>query len=231
MLFLIIGLQGCGKVDISKDASNSLEYQIENTIYSRNGSYIEYPQINEMTDQNVQYKLNSMIKNYIMEKSGIMEKMETFLLPDGTAWTDILIVNYNYEITLQTSEILSILFRGSSDLQSSPMDHYINQEAFGITIDIKTQTILKLEDFIPLDDELVKKIKEAPAISSYDKDIDEEEKQAMLETYENDDKNRILEGLKNEYAFYTYCVSEKSLLISVPVAHASGDYMLLNISL
>ena len=229
MLILVIGLQGCKSVDTLKNSSYGSGYYIENTVYSPNGSYIEYPQLYGMDDQDVEYKLNNMIKDFIMKKSGITKEMETFLLPDGIIWTDTLTVNYNYEITLQTSEILSILFRGSSDFQSSPMDHYTNQEAYGLTIDIKTQTELKLADFASLNEELVEKIQDAPAVNSFGENIDEEEKQAMLGINNIDDKKKILEGLKNEYAFYTYCISEKTLIISIPVAHASGDYMLLNI--
>ena len=191
VLILVIGLQGCKSVDTLKNSSYGSGYYIENTVYSPNGSYIEYPQLYGMDDQDVEYKLNNMIKDFITKKSGITKEMETFLLPDGIIWTDTLTVNYNYEITLQTSEILSILFRGSSDFQSSPMDHYTNQEAYGLTIDIKTQTELKLADFASLNEELVEKIQDAPAVNSFGENIDEEEKQAMLGINNIEDKKKI----------------------------------------
>ena len=107
VLILVIGLQGCKSVGTLKNSSYGSGYYIENTVYSPNGSYIEYPQLYGMDDQDVEYKLNNMIKDFIMKKSGITKEMETFLLPDGIIWTDTLPVNYNYEIALQTREILS----------------------------------------------------------------------------------------------------------------------------
>lgn len=210
--------------------SGDLGYQLSKATLSRNDSYIEYPQFCGMDDPDAEYSLNRMIEEFIIEKSGIMKEMETFLFPDGTTWTDVLTVDFNYEITLHTPEIISILFRGNEDFQSSPVDHYKNQDIYGITIDIERQTELGIEDFVSLDNELLEKIKKAPAISAFNENLSEEDKRINLDMIISIDENRILEGLKNEEFCYAYCLSEDALIIAVPVAHAGGDYMLLNVS-
>lgn len=210
--------------------SGELGYQLSKATLSRNDSHIEYPQFCGMDDPDAEYSLNRMIEAFIIEKSGIMKEMETFLFPDGTTWTDVLTVDFNYEITLHTPEIISILFRGNEDFQSSPVDHYKNQDIYGITIDIERQTELGIEDFVSLDNELLEKIKKAPAISAFNEELSEEDKRINLDMIISIDENRILEGLKNEEFCYAYCLSEDALIIAVPVAHAGGDYMLLNVS-
>lgn len=77
---------------------------------------------------------------------------------------------------------------------------------------------------------IIIKIKKAPAISAFNEELSEEDKRIDLDMIFSIDENRILEGLKNEEFCYAYCLSEDALIIAVPVAHAGGDYMLLNVS-
>lgn len=134
-----------------------------------------------------------------------------------------------YEITMQTSEVLSILYRGYSNLQSLPNDNYYACEIDAQTIDLVNMTEMKLSDFVSIDSELVKQIKQSSKIVSGAPDEWEKSQEDLTDIIQYENEKFIIKGLKEEWSYYTFCVTPQSLIISIAIPHSEGDYALIEI--
>jgi hypothetical protein len=147
----------------------------------------------------------------------------------------ILEMDLEYEITMHTPELLSVLFTGISvfyagvpDVRSSFRN---GRELHGITIDLTRVEKLQLEDFTVIDEELVRKMRESPNITNgpvKEGYIDKNDLKMLFETdIQRFGFGSIIEGLSYKDEFF--CVTPNSLIVSILIDTASGHYALIEV--
>ena len=101
----------------------------------------------------------------------------------------------------------------------------------GITIDLETETVLKLDDFMEINETLVQKIKKSPYVMCpplvYNND--KRTYQFVLEGIRNRKDKMLLSGLNGEnlisnYGFY---MAPDAVVISIDIDYYLGDYVLI----
>lgn len=199
-------------------------YEILTETYEQGEIRIQYPQIVGLSDEKKQEAINELIRNDLI-KTQVDDVLEGL---ENDYCEDIFHLDLEYDIKMQSAEILSILYTGTSlieTLYDETYSTYYSQEIDAITINMKTAEKLKLTDFIDVDEELVRRIKDCKdytngAIS------DEEEKEALLPVIQEECADFIIDGLTDCWGPYQFCVSPDALLISIGTVHAGGDYIL-----
>ena len=132
-------------------------------------------------------------------------------------------IQYDYKITYQSNRILSVVYPGVLGKSGERTDNAIYSETF----DMETAQELKLTDFAEIDTDFVNTLYQADDITTFDKS-------QKLERYIIEDVNSAeeiirdftAEGKNGSNAFY---LTSESLVVSVPVYDAAGDYALITL--
>ena len=211
---------------LENEKSREPGYQIVTSVYSEEDRvYFEYPQIQGMEDWAKQERINAIIYEDLIKTqiTNVLESKGDSLQPD-----DKIVGNLEYAVTLQTERILSVFYFGRTAFENA---HMRFGAAHGITIDLETETVLKLDDFMEINESLVQKIKESPYVMCpplvYNND--KETYQFVLEGIQNRDGELILSGLNGEYLVSScgfYLVSD-AIVISIDIDYYLGDYALI----
>lgn len=197
------------KKDVGKDdsdVSKSTDYDIVKEIYTNNKNIkIHYPQINSLSDNVKQNKVNQIIKDnaYGYLKNFSQEEI------NNLSW------DINYSITWESKNLLSIQYSGYSYDEGSahPVDQF-----YSTNIDMKREITLKLKDLINIDEDFVTKFKKGRLQSTI------LEQRDTLERHTNQKWVEMLNNAdSNESEIKTY-LTKDSIGISVEVAHVIGDH-------
>lgn len=192
-------------------------YTIVTAIFSQDNIKIEYPQIKGLEDKSKEKVINDLIKNDLL-KNEVEEPINTY--GDGT-----LTMNWNYQVTLSTPELLSVIYTGNSEIEGAA---FSTNDIYTITIDLKNATKLILSDFTTIDTNLAQKIKRSTVVTN-------EAVKNGMDTYDliteiqNEDDQTLIKGLSEQWPYYTFYVTPNSLVISIAVSHAGGDYALIEL--
>ncbi|NQX71658.1 DUF4163 domain-containing protein [Paenibacillus alba] len=197
------------KKDVGKDdsvVSNPTDYEIVKEIYTNNKNIIiHYPQINNLSDNVKQNKVNQIIKDnaYGYLKDFSQEEI------NNLSW------DINYRIAWESKNLLSIQYSGYSYDEGAA--HPVNQ-FYSTNIDMEKLITLKLKDLINIDEDFVTKLKKGSLKSTILEQSDTFERhtnQEWVEMLNNADSN--------ESEIKTY-LTKDSIGISVEVAHVIGDH-------
>ncbi len=186
-------------------------YQINSSSYSENATKIFYPQLSDMRDTAKQEKINDLIKKEILKTLDLYDNKNN------------LSMDIHYNIMLDNSKILSILYSGIVHPNKTA---YPLNVLYTTNIDLSTAEKIRLSDFIEINDELSKKLKEAKYVA-WDSELNSAE-----ELIRKDISNyKLTEVLKNSddlseknsgnvFSYFT----NNALGISLGVTHAIGDH-------
>lgn len=211
---------------LENEKSREPGYQIVTSVYSEEDRiYFEYPQIQGMEDWAKQERINTIIYEDLIKTqiTNALESKGDSLQPD-----DKIVGDLEYAVTLQSERMLSIFYFGRTAFENA---HMRFGAAHGITIDLETETILKLDDFMAIDETLVQKIKESSYVMCpplfYNND--KETYQFVLEGIRNRDGELILSGLNEEYPLSScgFYMAPDAVVISIDIDYYLGDYALI----
>ena len=136
---------------------------------------------------------------------------------------DKLNMNIKYKIKRKNKKIISVVFEGTGYVEGAA---YANNHLYSVNVDLKNESLLKLSDFIDINEELAEKIKNAT--------VSDEQKEAFNTLTSQDILNKLsvcdeVDNFKPDQS-YSYLI-EDSLGIILPVEHALGDYIQVEIPL
>lgn len=252
-VFLTISLTCCilaGCVNKMEEGRNKINVEesciIESDIEERENIYeileetfidktignidIKYPQMQGLADSEIESKINKLIKDNIFETqiNEQVEEVKNDIEKYGS--NEAYYLELDFEITMQTDKILSILYTGIGSFETSQFPTY---NIYAIVIDLQNGTMLMLSDFIEIDNGLIDKMKNAISVTNglyEDEELNKEELFRILQIVTLEDEEFILKALKRESSgYYTFAIKPDSLLVSIAIAHASGDYILVEI--
>lgn len=193
-------------------------YSITNAIFSQDNIKIQYPQIKGLGDNSKEKAINDLIKSDLL-KNEVEGPISTY--GNGT-----LTMNLNYQVTMNTPELLCVVYMGNSEIEGAS---FPTKDIYAITIDLKNMTKLKLSDFTIIDVKLAQKIKQSTSVTNDAVKNDGMDKNALITAIKNTDDQTLIRGLKEEWAYNTFYVTPNSLVVSIDVAHAIGDYALIEL--
>jgi hypothetical protein len=194
----------------NKPSLTNNPYEMTKANYTENDIKINYPQISKSSDQQKQEIINALVKNESL-------KVLNYYLPEVQGLT----LEINYEITSQSTSLLSIQYTGVGYMNgaATPNNHY-----YTTNIDFETGNILRLKDMINIDENFIENLKKnaisiKPEHNGLLNSIPTSELRNMLTNA--DSLNNI--GTENQADTFSYFTSD-SLGISIPVSHAEGDH-------
>jgi hypothetical protein len=204
-------------------------YDIVSGTFTQDEITIRYPQIQRLGDDAREKAINDLIVNDLIASQ--------VPGPDfNHGYPFILELNLEYEVTLRTPELLSLLFTGDSVFYAGVPDvrsSFRNAEnVYGITIDLTRVEKLRLEDFTVIDEELVRKIRESPNVTNglVKAGVMDKEKLRMISEDELKDSEFTIKALSDGGgSVYTFCVTPNSLIVSIGIVTARGHYALIEI--
>lgn len=202
------------KSDTSDSSQTTINYQLTKNVYKVKSVTVNYPQIINLGDDVKQEAINEIIKNNALE--GFTEGID-----------ENLTLEINYNIPLETSNLLSIQYYGLSTIKGAA---YPTNEFYTTNIDIENGKKLKLADIIKIDDNFVKSFRNASyialepgntemeaAVTQYVNNINNED---LIKYFNQADSRKIEENPSNTYSYLT----KDSIVISINVPHAIGDH-------
>lgn len=191
---------------------------------SRDRICAAYPQVAGMGDKEKEKEINDLILNDLIEGE-LGSEAAAFLN------CDVYQLNLEYEITLQSPEVLSILYQGTSwrMFLPDPENNYRNNSNIHtITIDLVNAKKLELTDFTEINETFLKWMKQSV---EYDKSPLYEggilTKKELRERIVRVDEN-LPELINNAY-YYTYCVTPDTFIISVGDKESDQNYELIEV--
>lgn len=202
----------------STEETKNQSYSIMTETFTQDNIEIQYPQIKGLGDNSKEKTINELIKSDLL-KNEVEEPIDTY--GDGT-----LTMNLNYQVTMNTPELLSIVYTGNSKVEGAA---FPTNEIYAITIDLKNAAKLKLSDFTVIDTKLAEKIKQSTAVTNDAVKNDGMDKNALITAIQNTDNQTLIKGLKEEWAYNTFYVTPNSLVVSIDVGHVIGDYALIEL--
>lgn len=219
-IVLLLGFTVSGRYFIQQEP-----YQITTETFSQGEATLKYPQIHGLKDPVREKSINALIRDDLKSQVNL----------DSIGPIDILELDLNYQVTLHTSGLLSILYTGTStyftgrpDVRSSCRNA---DEVYATTIDLHRMERSKLSDFMDINMDLVQKIKQSENVTNeavkggY---ISKEQMQAIVKDVP--DKSIFDDlGADEHRAYYTFCLTPDSFLISTAIASAGGNYVLIEV--
>jgi hypothetical protein len=122
--------------------SKKQQYSIITETFSQDNIKIQYPQIKGLGDDSKEKAINYLIKNDLL-KNEVEEPFKTY--GEGT-----LTMNLNYQVTLNTPELLSVVYIGNSEVEDAA---FPTNEIYTTTIDLKKLNVtdykINIKEYIP----------------------------------------------------------------------------------
>ena len=237
LISLSIFIGGCGSNKTVKSTSNNTSpessnnnnsnstspvektYKLEKNGYTDKNVTVTYPQVTNLLDNSKETTINELIRN---------EALSDFSKGVG----DNLDLKIDYTIKLESADILSIQYSGEGFTKgaSHPSNYF-----YTTNIDMKSGKRLKLANLVNIDENLVKKFKEAKYMDWETKDNSENSKKKQLgvtgfvnsiatkdliKYFNQSDGRGIEENPSNTFSFLT----NNSIVISINVLHPIGDH-------
>lgn len=198
------------------------QYSITTATFSQDNIKIQYPEIKGLGDNSKEKNINDLIKNDVLNSQ--VEAPTKYYQDDNNTKVK-LTLDLKYQVTMHTNELLSVIYMGYSNIEGSA---HPTKDFYAITIDIKNGTKLKLSYFTAMDTNLAQKIKQSKAVTN-DEVKDGMDKNVLITAIQSKDDKILIQGLEEEWAYNTFYITPDFLVISVDVAHAIGDYALVEL--
>lgn len=192
------------------------KYSINYVTFTQENISIQYPQISGLGDDAKEKAINKLIKD------GIVSKM---IMPNDYYKISDLSVDYKSAVTFSTNDLLSVIYTGTSYVKGGA---YPTHDFNAITVDLKNAAKLPLTAFMDIDPALVKKIKQADNVKN-NSIKDSKDKSILISAVREQSDDVLLSDLKISNDQSLFYLTPDALGIKVSVAHAVGDYALVEI--
>ena len=224
IIICIVLLIGCGLEEDEAGESGGLEIKTE--VYEQDDVVIQYPQIYGLEDEDKEKKVNELIQNHVSEM-GYFEP-EVSITEDGTRWEWHWEKQMEYEVTFLNEHMISILYQGEVTLYAVRNESRFNYCVDALTIDLDEVKELELSDFVEIDENLGKKMKQSTDIlpAGGKVDLSQNARESIIDE-ESDEI--IIKGLNEKWDGYEFCAAPNVLIISIGTSTAAGDYALVKI--
>lgn len=216
-------------------SQKNMKYDLVKETYSNNKITINYPQILNLSDSVKQKKMNNILKNDALKQlNNYKEWASTIDKP----FEEAISASIDYEVKWKGANLLSIAYSGYSNLN----DDRSERDYHAINLDLNTGEILRLKDFVNIDQSFIdkfitKKFKSKNSLfPNNNKLISDEVYQSFDFLYQINSKPNYkslqqyfeeTDSLSND-SILTSCnfsyMTDHSLGIVVIVPHASGNY-------
>lgn len=210
----------------NNEETKKTTYYISTENYVDGKINIRYPQIYGLEDKIKEKKINHLIKSELL-KTQVEQVLESY---ENDPYEDALILEMDYQIMLKNQEILSILYTGGCEIEclDFPTESTSYSDCvYAITIDMKSGEKLNLADFVNVDANLVKKLKQSDSIMN--DTVKEGNKESLFPLIQKKDDKLILEGLWQGGGAYQFCVTQDSLIVSIEIPNCAGNYVLIEV--
>jgi hypothetical protein len=219
---LCISLVGCEQKGINETETDSTSlstfenydyiYDITNEVYTMPNVTINYPQIVDLANKNLQNTINELIKNEALFnfKEDVDENLELQL---------------DYDIELKSVDVLSIKYTGLGYYKDAS---YPNKWYFTTNIDLRSGSIIKLLNLFKIDDKFVSAFKNGNYITDSNKELKDAvidyvnsmDTENLIQYFNQADNRKSEENPANVFSYFT----EDSVVIIIGVPHALGDH-------
>ncbi|MBK5242180.1 lysozyme inhibitor LprI family protein [Clostridium sp.] len=204
------------QLENESDKTNVLKFEIITKNYINKKVEIKYPQITNLIDVNKQKQINELIKNDILTYFNVEREDLT--------------IDANYEIEWKSSRLLSIVYKGYSNLETSM---HPDNNIYATNINIEKGTILKFKDFINLDNNFAEKLKNVKSRVWTLKPLDGIDDNTAINMIEEELSSFTNKDLISYFdsAEFGYCgyFTKDYFGISIATNHAVGDYVELKV--
>ena len=192
------------------ESSTPDEYTIEDDQYNVKNVIIKHPKL-KYSDENKTNMISALVESGGMLSTKYYDSQ------------DKLNMNIKYKIKRKNKKIISVVFEGTGYVEGAA---YANNHLYSVNVDLKNESLLKLSDFVDINEELAEKIKNGT--------VSDEQKEAFNTLTSQDILNKLsvsdeVDNFKSDQS-YSY-LTEDSLGIILPVEHALGDYIQVEIPL
>ncbi|MGH4139903.1 lysozyme inhibitor LprI family protein [Clostridium sp.] len=200
----------------NSDKTNALNFEIITKTYENKKVKINYPQITNLSDVNKQKQINDLIKNDILTYFNVEREDLT--------------IDANYEIKWKSSRLLSIVYKGYSNIKTSM---HPDNNIYATNINIENGAILKFKDLINLDNNFAEKLKNVKSRVWTPEPLDGIDDKTAISLIGEElswSTNKDLINYFNSDAF-NYCgyFTKDYFGIGIAINHAAGDYAELKI--
>lgn len=186
-------------------------YELIQEKYSKNGIVIKYPQITKLEDAEKQKSLNQILK------SEALKGLHEYGNSDSGVHVEI-----DYTIKRQSERLLSVQYTGIRYVKKAA---YPNHMFYTTNLDMKQASRLRLSDLIKIERPFIELLKSGKITAV------QPEQKGLIGDFTQDDLIQsltnadVLEGSGEESGSNTFSyLTNDSLGISIPVAHAAGDH-------
>lgn len=200
--------------DTTAEKSKSIDYDIHKTTYIDKEITINYPQLTNLGNTSKQKKINELIK---IQGLNILNDYKEFI--------NNLDLKMDYEIKWKSPNILSIQYSGVAYVKGTA--HPSNTVFYTTNININTESVIKLQDIVTLNEDFAGKYKNAKyksPITELNSESNGEIKKALANFTIND----LLQQFKDEKSKFYF--TKDSLGINIEVPHAIGDTLELEVT-
>ncbi len=196
--------------------SGSPALTITAAAYEEGNIRLRYPQTAGLSDEAKQTALNKLIQNDVWKYT---------VGPDIDAYSrETITYNLDYKVTLQTENLLSVLYTGSVSIEGGM---HPSNVIYAATFDLQRGEKLSLSDFVTVDAAFADRVQKADSITACD-GTKADDIPPLVRSLPVDEMIRgFTDGLGTDY--YTFHLAPDALIVSVPVVHAAGDYALITL--
>lgn len=192
------------------ESSTPDEYTIEDDQYNVKNVIIKHPRL-KYSDENKTNMISALVESGGMLSTKYYDSQ------------DKLNMNIKYKIKRKNKKIISVVFEGTGYVEGAA---YANNHLYSVNVDLKNESLLKLSDFVDINEELAEKIKNGT--------VSDEQKEAFNALTSQDILNKLsaydeVDSFNPDQS-YSY-LTDDSLGIILPVEHALGDYIQVEIPL
>ncbi len=198
------------------EKDNALKFDIVTKTYENKKVKINYPQIANLSDVNKQKQINDLIKNDILTYFNVEREDLT--------------IDANYEIKWKSPRLLSIVYKGYSNLKTSM---HPDSNIYATNINIEKGTILKFKDLINLDNNFAEKLKNVKSRVWTPMPLDGIDNETAINMIGEELSSSTNKNLISYFdsAAFGYCgyFTKDYFGISIATNHAAGDFAELKI--
>ena len=219
IISILIMLVACGnEVEITSKKESTVQddkkvekYKVVSEKYEKKKIRISYPKISGLNDKDKEYKINKLIEDNALKIIDFYGKGKDI---------DLKIA---YEVKLQNSETLSIVYSG---VGAVPDVAYPTNHFYTTNIDIVNGKTLKLSDIVEVNEDLVSKLKNGvfTQVTGGDETkelINKMYNEILLDSLKSADEIDKI-GTAEQPDSFSY-LTDDSLGISIGVPHEAGD--------
>ena len=220
-------------VENKEQETNDNNGAVENQETAPNDeSKVLYKENSFTSKQYTKGNINVSYPQLAHEDSGKANKMNSVITKDASYYFE---KDYyegytgeiKYHIPFVNDEFVSITYEG---LLTSPINSYPINLTYSTLVNMETGEKIRLNDLVNLDDAFVKAFKQGEIVTDQSSEYKQEIKKYIAGLDNQDLLKKFLEADKMNFPEVFVYVTEDSIVVTIAVVHALGDFIRVQIS-